>query len=74
MWRLSWFKYKEITKKLQSFWFSFYRDGKWSHKIWNNKQTGLYTTIPKHSWDLPEWTLRAILKQASVDVEDFLER
>jgi hypothetical protein len=31
-----------------------------------------YTTIPNHAGDMPEGTLRAILKQAGVDVDDFL--
>ncbi|MBP9081118.1 MAG: type II toxin-antitoxin system HicA family toxin, partial [Flavobacteriales bacterium] len=30
------------------------------------------TTIPNHAGDMPEGTLRAILKQAGVDTEDFL--
>ena len=33
---------------------------------------GRYTTIPNHSGNLPEGTLRAILKQAGIDAEDFL--
>jgi predicted RNA binding protein YcfA (HicA-like mRNA interferase family) len=31
-----------------------------------------YTTIPNHPGDIPERTLRAILKQAGVEPEDFL--
>jgi predicted RNA binding protein YcfA (HicA-like mRNA interferase family) len=31
-----------------------------------------YTTIPNHPGDLPEGTLRAILRQAGVSVDDFL--
>jgi len=31
-----------------------------------------YTTIPNHAGDMPEGTLRAILKQADIDPEDFI--
>jgi len=37
-----------------------------------NPSTHRYTTIPHHSGDLLEGTLRAILKQAGVDPEQFL--
>ena len=33
---------------------------------------GRYTTVPNHPGDMPEGTLRAILKQAGIDVDDFL--
>lgn len=32
----------------------------------------VYTTIPNHPGDVPEGTLRAILKQAGVTPEEFL--
>lgn len=31
-----------------------------------------YTTIPNHPGDMPEGTLRAILKQAGVSPDEFL--
>ncbi len=31
------------------------------------------TTIPNHSGEMPEGTLRALLKQAEVDPDDFLK-
>jgi predicted RNA binding protein YcfA (HicA-like mRNA interferase family) len=42
------------------------------HEIWFNSQTNRYTTIPNHPGDMPEGTLRAILRQAGVSIEDFL--
>lgn len=72
MWRLSWFHYREVIKKLRNFWFEFYREAKWSHEIWFNNVTNLYTTVPRHNGDMPEWTLRSILWQAKIDVNDFL--
>ncbi len=32
-----------------------------------------YTTIPNHPGDMPEGTLRAILRQAGISVDAFLE-
>jgi predicted RNA binding protein YcfA (HicA-like mRNA interferase family) len=39
-----------------------------------NEQSDKYSTIPNHSGDMPEGTLRAILKQANITPEDFLEK
>ena len=66
MGRLAGFKYREITKKLKSFGFSFDRQAAGSHEIWYNSDSNKYTTIPNHSGDLPDGTLRAILKQAGI--------
>ncbi len=41
-------------------------------EIWGNPSTGRFTTIPNHPGDMPEGTLRAILRQAGIDPEDFL--
>ena len=58
---------------LKRFGFEFYRQATGSHEIWYCKQTNRYTTIPNHSGDMPEGTLKAILKQADIDVEEFLK-
>ena len=36
-------------------------------------ETDRYTTIPNHPGDMPEGTVRAILKQADVKVDEFLK-
>lgn len=54
-------------------WFEFDRQAAGSHEIWFNAKTGRYTTIPNHPGDMPEGTLREILKQAKVEVGLFLE-
>ncbi len=74
MGRLSGFKYRDIVKKLRKFGFMFYRQAAGSHEIWYNQSTKLFTTIPNHSGDMPEGTLRAILKQADINPNDFLKR
>jgi predicted RNA binding protein YcfA (HicA-like mRNA interferase family) len=53
--------------------FIFDRQAAGSHEIWYNTLTKRYITIPNHSKDMPEGTLRAILREADVSPEDFLE-
>ncbi len=72
MGRLSGFKYRRIVKRLKAFGFVFDRQASGSHEIWYNEETNRYTTIPNHPGDMPEGTLRAILKQAGIELEDFL--
>ena len=72
MGRLGGFRYREITKRLRVFGFEFHRQAAGSHEIWLNPATCRFTTIPNHSGDMPEGTLRAVLKQAGIDVEEFL--
>ncbi len=73
MGRLAGFRYKQIIKKLKSFGFTFHRQAAGSHEIWFNPDTNRYTTIPNHPGDMPEGTLRAILKQADIALDDFLQ-
>jgi len=72
MGRLSGFKYREIIRRLKKSGFIFYRQAAGSHEIWYNQKTNKFTTIPNHPGDIPEGTLRAILREAGVDVEKFL--
>jgi len=73
MGKLSGYKYREIIKILKRFGFEFYRQAAGSHEIWHNPNTKKYTTIPNHSGDMPEGTLRAILKQADIEPEEFVK-
>jgi len=72
--RLAGFRYKDIIKRLKAYGFLFDRQAAGSHEIWYNWQTGRYTTIPNHPGDMPEGTLRAILKQAGIPPESFLNK
>jgi predicted RNA binding protein YcfA (HicA-like mRNA interferase family) len=74
MGRLSGFKYRQIIKRLKASGFAFERQAAGSHEIWYNEQTDRYTTIPNHPGDMPEGTLRAILRQAGIEPEDFLKK
>jgi predicted RNA binding protein YcfA (HicA-like mRNA interferase family) len=74
MGKLAGFAYRELIKRLKQFGFEFHRQAAGSHEIWRNVETNRYTTIPNHSGDMPEGTVRAILKQADVDSEAFLQK
>ena len=73
MGQLSGYKYREIVKRLKKFGFLFFRQAAGSHEIWYNDKTEKYTTIPNHTGDMPEGTLRAILKQAGIKPNDFIK-
>jgi predicted RNA binding protein YcfA (HicA-like mRNA interferase family) len=72
MGRLAGFSYSEAIRKLKKLGFEFDRQAKGSHEIWWNPSTRARTTIPNHSGDIPEGTLRAILRSAGVTAERFL--
>ncbi len=74
MGRLAGFSYRQITKRLKKFGFAFDRQGAGSHEIWYNDNKDRYTTIPNHGGDMPEGTLREILKQADINVNAFLSQ
>ena len=72
MGRLAGFRYRIVVQRLRRFGFVFVRQAKGSHEIWYHPETNRYTTIPRHRGDMPEVTLREILKQAGVEAELFL--
>jgi predicted RNA binding protein YcfA (HicA-like mRNA interferase family) len=74
MGRLAGFRYRDIAKQLKALGFTFDRQATGSHEIWYNAQTDRYTTIPNHPGDMPEGTLRAILKQAGISLDEFLNK
>ena len=74
MGQLAVFSYREIVKRLKALGLEFHRQAAGSHEIWFNPALHRYTTIPNPPGDMPEGTLRAILKQAGVDAEVFLSK
>ncbi|MBL0702227.1 MAG: type II toxin-antitoxin system HicA family toxin [Desulfosarcina sp.] len=74
MGRLAGFKYRQIVRKIKKFGFVFDRHAAGSHEIWYNPTSERYTTVPNHPGDMPEGTLKAILKQADINTNDFLSR
>jgi predicted RNA binding protein YcfA (HicA-like mRNA interferase family) len=72
MGRLSGFKYREVARKLRAFRFALDRPGPGSHEVWRNAATGRKVTLPHHTRDLAEGTLRAILREAGINPDAFL--
>jgi predicted RNA binding protein YcfA (HicA-like mRNA interferase family) len=70
---LAGFNYREVVRKLKKFEFAFDRQAAGSHEIWYNPTSKRYTTIPNHPGAIPEGTLRAILKQAGIAAEEFIQ-
>jgi predicted RNA binding protein YcfA (HicA-like mRNA interferase family) len=71
--RLASFTADEVIRKLRRAGFVFDRHAKGSHEIWWNPQTRARTTVPHHPGTLPQGTLRAILRQAGISVDEFLK-
>jgi len=72
MGRLAGFKYRDIIRRLKQLGLEFDRQAAGSHEIWFNPSLNRYTTIPNHPGEMPEGTLRAILKQGGITPEEFL--
>ncbi len=72
MGRLGNFRYRDMVNKIKKHGFVFDRQAAGSHEIWYNPVSNLYTTIPNHPGNMPEGTLRAILRQARISPNDFL--
>lgn len=72
MGRLAGFSYRDVAKKFRRLKFEFDRQAPGSHEIWRNSETGAKATLVNHPGDLSEGTLRAILRSAGIDVDDFL--
>lgn len=68
---LAGFRYRDVVKRLKRLGFAFDRQAAGSHEIWYNPTTKRYTTLPNHPGDMPEGTLRAILSQAGVSIDEF---
>lgn len=72
MGRLAGFKYRDVVQRLRYFGFEFDRPGPGSHEIWRQVPTGRKVTVPRHARDMPEGTLRAIIREARIGVDEFL--
>jgi predicted RNA binding protein YcfA (HicA-like mRNA interferase family) len=72
MGRLSGFKYKDVARKLRVLGFVFDRQARGSHEIWRHSDSGRKATLVRHARPIAEGTLRAILREAQIDVDEFL--
>ncbi len=73
MGRLASFSADEVVRRLKRAGFTFDRQARGSHEIWWYPQTRARTTVPRHPGELPEGTLRAILHQAKLSIDEFLK-
>lgn len=62
-----------VIKILKKSGFEFDRQAKGSHEIWYNTTTSRRVTVPNHPGaDIPKGTLKAIIKQTGLSIEEFL--
>jgi predicted RNA binding protein YcfA (HicA-like mRNA interferase family) len=74
MTKLGELKYEEVVRKIHKLGFSFYRKGKGSHELWVRNLDGKVIPIPRHKGkSLRKGTLRAIIKEIAISVEEFME-
>ncbi len=73
MGRLAGFSYREVARRLRTFGFAFDRHGPGSHEVWRHAQTGRKVTLPHHAREMAEGTLRAVLREAGIDVDEFVK-
>lgn len=63
----------DVIRKLRKAGFVFDRHAKGSHEIWYNPKTHRRTVIPNHPGkDIPKGTLKAIIQQAGIRIEEFI--
>lgn len=74
MGKLGGFRYREIIAVLKVCGFEFHRYAAGSHEMWYNPVSKRFTTVPHHTGDMPEGTLRAILKQGGIAPDEFLSK
>jgi len=73
MGRLAGFTAADVIRRLRRAGFVFDRQAKGSHEIWFHPVTRRRTTVPNHPGELPEGTVRAIVRAAGLSVDEFLE-
>jgi len=72
MGRLAGFTASDVIRKLRRAGFAFDRNAKGSHEIWRNGLTRAYVVVPNHPGELPEGTVRVIVRAAGLSVDEFL--
>jgi len=66
--------YRKLTRRLRELGCEFVRQAPGSHEIWWNPSNERFSVISRHGGrDLPHGTLRAILRQLSIDPSVFYE-
>ena len=73
MGRLAGLTFLDVTHKLRRAGFEFYRCARGSHEIWWNPEARVRVMVPRHPGDIHEGTVRAIVRQTGLSVDEFLE-
>jgi predicted RNA binding protein YcfA (HicA-like mRNA interferase family) len=73
MGRLAGFTAAEVVRKLRRARFEFDRHAKGSHELWWHPESRRRVTLPNHAGDLPEGTMRAIVAQMGMSVDEFID-
>jgi len=73
MGRLAGFRYSDVVRKLREAGFDFERHAAGSHEVWRHSETRRKTTVVRHPGDIPEGTLRAIIREAGLTLDEFLK-
>ena len=72
MGRLTGLSAADVIRKLRRAGFQFDRMAKGCHEIWLHPVTRARTTVPNHPGDVPEGTVRAIVRASGLEIEEFL--
>jgi predicted RNA binding protein YcfA (HicA-like mRNA interferase family) len=65
--------YREVVERLRALGFRFYRQGKGSHELWVRDADGRVVPVPRHEGrPIRKGTVRAIIREAGVSVEEFM--
>ena len=73
MGRLSGFRYRDVARRLTTLGCRQSRQAAGSHEMWLNPANQRVFVVARHVKEIPEGTLRSILRQADLDVEAFLK-
>jgi predicted RNA binding protein YcfA (HicA-like mRNA interferase family) len=66
--------YQEITRRIRKLGFRFYRQGKGSHELWVRDDDGIVIPIPHYRGKkIRKGTVRAIIREIGVSVEEFMQ-
>jgi predicted RNA binding protein YcfA (HicA-like mRNA interferase family) len=71
--RLRELKYEELVARLRKLGFRFYRQGKGSHELWVRDSDGKVVPVPRHGKPIRKGTLRAIIREISISVDEFMK-
>ena len=75
MGRLAGYRYRDVVRRLRGFGFAFDRQAAGAATrsgIMRRPIIIQYTTVPNHPGEMPEGTFRAILREAHIDVNEFV--